>query len=64
MKQVLSRISSARQKFTHPKPELGNIPACDDYARQAIKLSTKPYSTLGYIWSRFLIDSFLQGVKS
>ncbi len=45
------------------KPALGDIPACDRYARQAVKISTKPYYTLAFIWSRFLDLSFLVEVK-
>ena len=48
---------------THPKPALGNIPACSEYAHQAVKVSnSKPSETLAYIWARFLITSFLEEV--
>ena len=55
--------STATPKKTHAlalkKPALGNLSACDDYAREAFKISTKPYKTLAYIWTRFLIRSYL-----
>lgn len=52
-------IAPIHPEFPHPKPALGNIPACGNYAHQAVKLSSQPFRTLGYIWSRFLAESFL-----
>ena len=56
-------IPAVTPKKTHlptlKKPTLGDISACDDYARQASEISAKPYKTLAYIWSRFLVRSYL-----
>ena len=54
-------ISPTHPKITQPKPTLGDISACYDYAHQAAKVSAKPHKTLAYIWSVFLIASFLTG---
>ena len=42
------------------KPTLKNIKSCQQYAHELVKHSSQPNHTLAHVWTRFLIQSYLQ----